>query len=84
CHSSIIDDRLLPMVRRVSQLIIGSGITGGDNCSQKRYHVIDGINGIITDKCTDISNITRKPSRTGKPGHEKRKSTKEARNAKPK
>ncbi|GJX96385.1 hypothetical protein Tco_0352183 [Tanacetum coccineum] len=33
---------------------------------------------------TDISKITRKPSRTGKPGHEKRKSTKEARDAKPK
>ncbi|GJY38255.1 putative reverse transcriptase domain-containing protein [Tanacetum coccineum] len=35
-------------------------------------------------KCTDISNITRKPSKTGKHGHEKRKSTKEARDAKPK
>ncbi|GKB51155.1 hypothetical protein Tco_0901908, partial [Tanacetum coccineum] len=33
---------------------------------------------------TDISKITRKPSRTGKHGHEKRKSTKEARDAKPK
>ncbi|GKB15061.1 hypothetical protein Tco_0848984 [Tanacetum coccineum] len=32
---------------------------------------------------TDISKITRKPSKTGKHGHEKRKSTKEARDAKP-
>ncbi|GKG31570.1 hypothetical protein Tco_0426520, partial [Tanacetum coccineum] len=31
---------------------------------------------------TDISKITRKPSRTGKPGHENRKSTKEAKDAK--
>ncbi|GJW24363.1 putative ribonuclease H-like domain-containing protein [Tanacetum coccineum] len=34
--------------------------------------------------CTDISKITRKPSKTGKHGHEERKSTKEARDAKPK
>ncbi|GKD96425.1 hypothetical protein Tco_1380322, partial [Tanacetum coccineum] len=34
-------------VRRVSQLIIGSGITGGDNSSQKQHHMIDGINEII-------------------------------------
>ncbi|GJW27717.1 hypothetical protein Tco_0044592, partial [Tanacetum coccineum] len=33
---------------------------------------------------TDISKITRKPSRTGKHGHEKRKSSKEAKDAKPK
>ncbi|GKF70246.1 hypothetical protein Tco_0203303, partial [Tanacetum coccineum] len=33
---------------------------------------------------TDISKITRKPSKTSKHGHEKRKSTKEARDAKPK
>ncbi|GJU53856.1 hypothetical protein Tco_1227570 [Tanacetum coccineum] len=33
---------------------------------------------------TDISNITRKPSKMGKHGHEERKSTKEARDAKPK
>ncbi|GJT87761.1 putative ribonuclease H-like domain-containing protein [Tanacetum coccineum] len=33
---------------------------------------------------TDISKITRKPSKTGKHGHGKRKSTREARNAKPK
>ncbi|GKB30448.1 retrovirus-related pol polyprotein from transposon TNT 1-94 [Tanacetum coccineum] len=38
----------------------------------------------ITDDCTDISKITRKPPKTGKHGHEKRKSTKEARDAKPK
>ncbi|GJV25897.1 reverse transcriptase domain-containing protein [Tanacetum coccineum] len=36
------------------------------------------------DLGTDISKITRKPSRTGKPGHENRKSTKEAKDAKPK
>ncbi|GJS71408.1 reverse transcriptase domain-containing protein [Tanacetum coccineum] len=35
-------------------------------------------------RCTDISKITRKPSKTGKHGHEERKSTKEARDAKPK
>ncbi|GJW85270.1 hypothetical protein Tco_0158415 [Tanacetum coccineum] len=29
------------------------------------------------DKCTDISKLIRKPSKTGKHGHEKRKSTKE-------
>ncbi|GJX19907.1 reverse transcriptase domain-containing protein [Tanacetum coccineum] len=34
--------------------------------------------------CTDISKIIRKPSKTGKHGHEERKSTKEARDAKPK
>ncbi|GJV89488.1 reverse transcriptase domain-containing protein [Tanacetum coccineum] len=34
--------------------------------------------------CTDISKITRKPSKTGKHGHEERKSTKEARDANPK
>ncbi|GJZ15556.1 hypothetical protein Tco_0551233, partial [Tanacetum coccineum] len=33
---------------------------------------------------TDITKITRKPSKTGKYGHEERKSTKEARDAKPK
>ncbi|GKA44203.1 integrase, catalytic region, zinc finger, CCHC-type containing protein [Tanacetum coccineum] len=33
---------------------------------------------------TDISKIIRKPSKTGKHGHEERKSTKEARDAKPK
>ncbi|GKF27880.1 hypothetical protein Tco_0094222, partial [Tanacetum coccineum] len=31
---------------------------------------------------TDISKITRKPSKTGKHGHEKRKSTREAKNSK--
>ncbi|GJU11359.1 ycf2 protein [Tanacetum coccineum] len=35
-------------------------------------------------KSTDISKITRKPSRTGKHGHEKRKSSIEAKDAKPK
>ncbi|GJT72909.1 hypothetical protein Tco_1032195, partial [Tanacetum coccineum] len=33
---------------------------------------------------TDISKIIRKPSKTGKHGHEEWKSTKEARDAKPK
>ncbi|GKC00690.1 hypothetical protein Tco_0986826 [Tanacetum coccineum] len=33
---------------------------------------------------TDISKIIRKPLKTGKHGHEERKSTKEARDAKPK
>ncbi|GKF17536.1 hypothetical protein Tco_0062454, partial [Tanacetum coccineum] len=33
---------------------------------------------------TDISKITRKPSKTGKHGHGERKSTKEAKDAKPK
>ncbi|GKA60852.1 reverse transcriptase domain-containing protein [Tanacetum coccineum] len=33
---------------------------------------------------TDISKITRKPSKTGKHGHEKRKSTREAKDSKPK
>ncbi|GKD53333.1 hypothetical protein Tco_1286720, partial [Tanacetum coccineum] len=33
---------------------------------------------------TDISKITRKPSRTGKHGHEKRKSSIEAKDEKPK
>ncbi|GJT23409.1 hypothetical protein Tco_0893346 [Tanacetum coccineum] len=36
------------------------------------------------DRCTDISNITRKPSKTGKHGHEKWKSTREAKDSKPK
>ncbi|GKE56431.1 hypothetical protein Tco_1495616 [Tanacetum coccineum] len=38
----------------------------------------------MSSKGTDISKITRKPSKTGKHGHGKRKSTREARNAKPK
>ncbi|GJV63045.1 hypothetical protein Tco_1473873 [Tanacetum coccineum] len=38
----------------------------------------------LTDKCTNISKITRKPSKIDKHGHEERKSTKEARNSKPK
>ncbi|GKE27915.1 hypothetical protein Tco_1443299, partial [Tanacetum coccineum] len=33
---------------------------------------------------TDISNITRTPSKTGKHGHEERKSTREAKDSKPK
>ncbi|GJT58356.1 reverse transcriptase domain-containing protein [Tanacetum coccineum] len=33
---------------------------------------------------TDISKITRKPSKTGKHGHEKRKNTREAKDSKPK
>ncbi|GJX36297.1 hypothetical protein Tco_0247854 [Tanacetum coccineum] len=33
---------------------------------------------------TDISKITRKPSKTGKHGHEKRRSTREAKDSKPK
>ncbi|GJT30708.1 hypothetical protein Tco_0910983 [Tanacetum coccineum] len=37
-----------------------------------------------SDTGTDISKITRKPSKTGKHGHEKWKSTKEAKDAKPK
>ncbi|GKF27495.1 hypothetical protein Tco_0083389, partial [Tanacetum coccineum] len=32
---------------------------------------------------TDISNITRKPPKKGKHGHEKRKSTREAKDSKP-
>ncbi|GJR80913.1 putative ribonuclease H-like domain-containing protein [Tanacetum coccineum] len=36
------------------------------------------------DRCTDISKITRKPSKTGKHRHEKRKSTREAKDSKPK
>ncbi|GJR37881.1 hypothetical protein Tco_1213565 [Tanacetum coccineum] len=35
-------------------------------------------------RCMDISKITRKPSKTGKHGHEERKSTKEAKDSKPK
>ncbi|GJY83972.1 hypothetical protein Tco_0497348 [Tanacetum coccineum] len=38
----------------------------------------------VTVKCTDKTKITRKPSKTRKHGHEERKSTKEARDAKPK
>ncbi|GKF93856.1 hypothetical protein Tco_0283556, partial [Tanacetum coccineum] len=34
------------------------------------------------DKCTDISKITRKPSKTSKHGHEKRKNTREAKDSK--
>ncbi|GJY17521.1 hypothetical protein Tco_0389012 [Tanacetum coccineum] len=34
--------------------------------------------------CTDMSKIIRKPSKTGKHGHEERKSTKEAKDSKPK
>ncbi|GJT04609.1 hypothetical protein Tco_0839071 [Tanacetum coccineum] len=34
--------------------------------------------------CTDKTNITRKPSKTGKHEHEKRKSTREAKDSKPK
>ncbi|GJY29558.1 hypothetical protein Tco_0405325 [Tanacetum coccineum] len=43
-----------------------------------------GVHEIETDKCTDISKITRKPSKMGKHGHRKRKSTREAKDSKPK
>ncbi|GKF33797.1 retrotransposon protein, putative, ty1-copia subclass [Tanacetum coccineum] len=36
---------------------------------------------MIYDRCTDISKIIRKPSKTGKHGHGKRKSTKEAKDS---
>ncbi|GJS20514.1 hypothetical protein Tco_0449146 [Tanacetum coccineum] len=36
------------------------------------------------DRCTDISKTTRKSSKTGKHGHEKRESTKKAKDSKPK
>ncbi|GJX67739.1 reverse transcriptase domain-containing protein [Tanacetum coccineum] len=39
---------------------------------------------IFSFRSTDISKITRKPSKTGKHGHGERKSTKEAKDAKPK
>ncbi|GJW16677.1 hypothetical protein Tco_0024113 [Tanacetum coccineum] len=38
----------------------------------------------VNSSCTDISKITRKPSKTGKHGLEERKSTKEAKDSKPK
>ncbi|GKF88944.1 hypothetical protein Tco_0262907 [Tanacetum coccineum] len=37
----------------------------------------------LSDMCTDILKITRKQSKTGKHGHGKRKSTKEAKDSKP-
>ncbi|GJR48904.1 hypothetical protein Tco_1317007 [Tanacetum coccineum] len=40
--------------------------------------------GQVNQRCTDISKITRKQSKTGKHGHEKRKSTREAKDSKPK
>ncbi|GJZ09630.1 hypothetical protein Tco_0543913 [Tanacetum coccineum] len=40
--------------------------------------------GYLGGKGTDISKITRKPSKTGKHGHVERKSTKEAKDSKPK
>ncbi|GJS22767.1 putative reverse transcriptase domain-containing protein [Tanacetum coccineum] len=42
------------------------------------------ISYFFIQESTDISKITRKPSKTSKHGHEKRKNTKEARDAKPK
>ncbi|GKC89376.1 hypothetical protein Tco_1150025 [Tanacetum coccineum] len=36
------------------------------------------------ENCTDKTKITRKPSKTGKHGHGKRESTKEAKDSKPK
>ncbi|GJV57025.1 reverse transcriptase domain-containing protein [Tanacetum coccineum] len=42
------------------------------------------IENIPPGLCTDKTNITRKPSKTGKHGHEKRKSTREAKDSKPK
>ncbi|GKA96061.1 reverse transcriptase domain-containing protein [Tanacetum coccineum] len=49
--------------------------TGTDRVHKSRKFLAKG---------TDISKITRKPSKTGKHGHEKRKSTKEAKDSKPK
>ncbi|GJY13818.1 hypothetical protein Tco_0383127 [Tanacetum coccineum] len=41
-------------------------------------------NDVLCYRGTDISKITRKRSKSGKHGHEKRKSTREAKDSKPK
>ncbi|GKA07602.1 hypothetical protein Tco_0686826 [Tanacetum coccineum] len=50
------------------------------------HYIISNLEQIIKEiqACTDISNISRKPSKTGKHGHGKRKSTREAKDSKPK
>ncbi|GJZ77440.1 hypothetical protein Tco_0642112 [Tanacetum coccineum] len=65
------------------------GYPGSPNFPKDKSIFRDSIEPTISEDsrvrcCTDISKITRKPSKTGKHGHEKRKSTKEARDAKPK
>ncbi|GJX85198.1 putative ribonuclease H-like domain-containing protein [Tanacetum coccineum] len=52
-----------------------------DNKSPKEVNIA-GQHVNTADKCTDISKITRKSSKTGKHGHEKRKSTREAKDSK--
>ncbi|GKD53698.1 hypothetical protein Tco_1287085 [Tanacetum coccineum] len=54
-------------------------------------HILQGLDSTLTLTIglrmvsrTDISKIIRKPSKTGKHGHEERKSTKEAKDSKPK
>ncbi|GJS93286.1 hypothetical protein Tco_0800254 [Tanacetum coccineum] len=48
------------------------------------WNAKQGLVGNLKSSCTDKTNITRKSSKTGKHGIEERKSTKEARNSKPK
>ncbi|GKA69765.1 hypothetical protein Tco_0775829 [Tanacetum coccineum] len=64
-----------------------------DNMMQEKIKQIDttpidyaALNNLYKDfeTCTDISKITRKPLKTGKHGHGEQKSTKEAKDAKPK
>ncbi|GJR30794.1 reverse transcriptase domain-containing protein [Tanacetum coccineum] len=50
----------------------------------KAYWALKHANFDLKTAGTDISKNTRKPSKTGKHGHKERKSTKEARDAKPK
>ncbi|GJW90076.1 putative ribonuclease H-like domain-containing protein [Tanacetum coccineum] len=52
-----------------------------DNKSPKEVNIA-GQHVNTADKCTDMSKITRKSSKTGKHGHEKRKSTREAKDSK--
>ncbi|GJT00258.1 hypothetical protein Tco_0821427 [Tanacetum coccineum] len=50
----------------------------------RKMAMMKKIDGLNNEKGTDISKITRKLSKTGKHGHKKRKSTIEAKDAKPK
>ncbi|GJX89474.1 hypothetical protein Tco_0341488, partial [Tanacetum coccineum] len=56
----------------------GSVVVAADELSLFVGYVSDFWGG------TDMSKFTRKPSKTGKHGHEKRKSTREAKDSKPK
>ncbi|GKA10424.1 reverse transcriptase domain-containing protein [Tanacetum coccineum] len=66
-------------------IVLGHKVSeAGLEVDKAKIDVISKLPPPTNIKGTDISKITRKPSKTGKHGHEKRKSTREAKDSKPK